>query len=284
MPVVAQTGGLEPDPIAVSAEAFGVEQFFGLISQLFDGLKAPSTLLQRIDSNASRVAADLLRRTRRRRAVFDLFLNEAPLSYADDLALAVQAQQGSADSVLEIRRRLEPVVLKRIYSYNLGWNEEELIDLVFDRVAKQLPTYRGKASLRTWAGTVAKNALINWIRSEAAKPAHVPIGTADRQLVADGEQEAASPVMAAERSALLKRLAGQLSAIALEVLSPSQWELLQRQIIDGESYQQLSDESGKSPEALRKRRFDAIKKLRAAVIERYGKDFSLLVQETLGDA
>lgn len=277
---VVNSGPANEAALARSGDSKSIDQFFSLVSRIYDALRLRSAVANSIDARAPEMAADLLRRTRRRRAAFDLYLREAPSAYTEDFALAVRAQQGSTDSVLEIRRRLEPVVLKRIYAYNLGWNEEELVDLVFDRLTLKLPTYRGQASLRTWAGTLASNALKNWIRSEDAKPRMVTIDEAGSDTLIQHDEPDAF-LLGDERDRSLKRLASELSRIAQEVLSPPEWELLQRLIIDEHTYDDLSDELGKTRVALRQRRFQALRKLKAGALARFGDDFSQVVLESL---
>jgi RNA polymerase sigma factor (sigma-70 family) len=258
------------------------DSFSQLLAGVFNALRAGATIISRIDERASVIAAELARRARRRRAQFDLFLRDAPEAYVADMALSVKAQQGNTAAVVEIRRLLEPVVIKRIYAYNLGWNEVDLVEMVFDRVWDKLSTYRGQAALRTWGGTLASNALKNWIRSQDAKPEHVRIDSRSEDVRGlAGEWTPDGALDQDEREEQLKSLAGNLSAIAQSVLSPGDWELLQRQIIEGQSYAELSAETGKSLVALRKRRFDAIRKLREAVLARYGDDFLSVVHESL---
>jgi DNA-directed RNA polymerase specialized sigma24 family protein len=87
--------------------------------------------------------------------------------------------------------------------------------------------------------------------------------------------------MGREREDRLKQMARALAAVAGEALKPEDWELLQQQIVEGRSYAELTAATGRSEVALRKRRFDALRKLRRAVVERYGDRFADDVQETL---
>ena len=269
------------DPNAAPFIDSADERFLAAVVRVFGGLRAASAVA-RVDARLGAVAAELARRARRRRARFDLFLREAPPAHGADLALAIKAQQGSESALVEIRRRLEPVVLKRIYAYGLGWNEADLVELVFARLWDKLATYRGQSSLRTWGATVSANALKNWMRAADAKPEHVPLETRDGEVrdleggwTADGE------VMTNERETRLKRMARALASVAREVLKPEDWELLQEQIVEGRSYAELTVATGRSEVALRKRRFDALKRLRRAVFERYGDRFADDVHEAL---
>jgi RNA polymerase sigma factor (sigma-70 family) len=267
------------------------DAFFDVLVRAFEALRPRPSLVDRLRERAAAIAADLARRARRRRAQFDLFLREAPPAHVADLALAVKAQQGNRDAVLELRQRLEPVVLRRIYAYNLGWNEEELTELVFDRIWDRLPQYRGDGSLRGWAGTVTFNVLKNWIRAEDARPQMVAVEHPDRA-VAYGARVGVEEAFATrerpdvaletlEHEARLRDVVARIVRVAQRVLSESDWALLQRQIVDGVSYQALSTESGRTEGALRKRRFDALKKLRAALLADYGPDFLDRLQELL---
>jgi len=270
-----------------AASGAGEERFLAALRRVFDTLRAAPPVVARLDARLADVAADLVRRARRRRARFDLVLREAPPEHGTDLALALRAQQGSEAALVEIRRRLEPVVLKRIYAYGLGWNEADLLELVFARVWDKLPTFRGQASLRTWGATLSANALKNWMRANDAKPEHVPLETTTGAAHAGaagelaGDWTADGDVITHEREDQIRQMARALASIAREVLKPDDWELLQQQIVEGRSYAELGGASGRSEVALRKRRFDALRKLRAAVVERFGARFADDVHETL---
>jgi DNA-directed RNA polymerase specialized sigma24 family protein len=263
------------------AEGGVATEFLAIVRRLFGALVARPETRVRVDAQAAAAARDLLRRARRRRADLDLGLREADEAHAADMALAIKMQQGNTRAYQELRARLEPVILQRIYAYGLGWNETDLFELVFDRVIRKLPLYRGHASLRSWCGRLAANSLKNWMRDQDRQPRTTSIDGVHEP----GEDAAhglpGEALLEEERATMLRALADDLARIAGEVLSADDWALLQRLIVDGDSYDLLSESTGKSVGALRKRRFDVVRKLRAAVLARRGDAFLGQLREHL---
>jgi RNA polymerase sigma factor (sigma-70 family) len=277
-PAYAAAGGVAMDPATDDG-------FFEILVRVYDALRTAPSVVARLDARASAIAGDLARRARRRRAQFDLFLREAPPQHAEDLALAVKAQQGNGEAVREIRRRLEPVVVRRIYSYNLGWNEEDLVERVFGRVFDKIATYRGQASLRTWGAIVTLSVLKNYLRTADKEPKHVALDGPATE-IAD-ERFGIRPdgvIEQGERQQQLKRFASGIGAVAAEALTPRERRAVFDPITDGVTDVELARALAVEPNALRQIRFRAMKKLRAALLERFGPSFAGAVSEALQPA
>lgn len=265
------------------------ERFLHLLTRLFGGLPAPRDLAARWDAATASIAEALERRARRRRARFDLFLREAAPAHVADLALAVRAQQGNADAVVEIRRLLQPVVVARVHGARLGWNEDELVHDALGRIFDKLGSYRGGASLRTWGGRVTQNYLLNWLRdSRTRQRVEVPLETGpggeERTVPGDAAASPERSVLHDERAERLARLAGELARLAAAALAPDEWELVLQVVIDGTPYQEIGTRTGVKPATLRVRLFRAVAKLRATALAANGPEFGRVVLDALAEA
>jgi RNA polymerase sigma-70 factor (ECF subfamily) len=258
---------------------------------LFGSLRLDPALGGRHDAAAADVARALAARARRRRAHFDLGLRHAePHPYSADVALALRAQQGAREAVIELRRRLEPVIVTRIYALGLRRYEEELTEHAVARVWEKLGTYRGTASLTTWGARVTRNCLVNWLRSERVRERRtVPLPTDldDEECVTLALHATPAPdlrLVADERDARLRNLAEIVSLVARETLSPGDWDLLQEIVLGEGSYAAVAAERGVRTGTLRVRSHRAVAKLRQAIADRLGEGFTRSVVETLRTA
>ena len=211
-------------------------------------------------------AAELLRRAQRRRPRLDVFGLGVESEHATDLALAAQAVQGDGRAVDAVRLRVQAVVLSRIYGMGLGRNEDELLESIMDRIWDKLPSYRGQASLPTWAWTVASNYLRNWRRDVGSRYARtMPIDAgagSGNGLAAPPEDAASYSVEEMEHQERGRRLLARVSEVAAQQLRPDEWELIQRVIVRGEEYATIATEQNEQPGTLRARVFRALNRLR----------------------
>lgn len=211
-------------------------------------------------------ARELLRRAQRRRPRVDVFGFGAESEHATDLALATRAVGGDGDAVDAVRRRVQAVVLSRIYGMGLGPNEDELLEAIMDRVWDKLSSYKGQASLPTWAWTVASNYLRNWQRdvgSRYARTIALHEGAGGGSAVAAPPEDAASySIEETDRQERGRRLMARIAEVAAEQLRPDEWELIQRVIVRGEEYATIASEQNERAGTLRARVFRALNRLR----------------------
>lgn len=253
------------------------------VARLFGTLRPTPRLAQRLDREAPATALTLARRARRRRARYDLYLRAGATEFAADVALTLKAQQGSTEAVLELRRRLEPVIITRIYALGLRWNEEELTETVVGRVWDKLGTYRGDAPLTAWGSRVARNCLVNWIRAHDAHARHTAALEGDQELQVPAPDTAVPDacLVAAERHARLRAQAATVTETARAALTPAEWELLLRVVVEEVPYAELAARDGERAGTLRVRVHRALCKLREAVAREHGARFTEELCDTL---
>jgi RNA polymerase sigma factor (sigma-70 family) len=196
----------------------------------------------------------------------DVFGFGAESQHAADLALAAQAMQGDAHAVDAVRLRVQAIVLSRIYGMGLGRHEDELLESIMDRIWDKLPSYRGQASLPTWAWAVASNYLRNWQRdvgSRRARTLRIDAYAGTRNSIAAPAEDAPSySVEETERQERGRQLMARVSEVASQQLRPDEWELIQRVIVRGEEYATIATEQSERPGTLRARVFRALNRLR----------------------
>jgi RNA polymerase sigma factor (sigma-70 family) len=211
-------------------------------------------------------ANELRRRAQRRRSRLDVFGFGVESQHSADLAVASQALQGDAHAVDAVRVRVQAIVLSRIYGMGMGRYEDELLESIMDRIWDKLPSYRGQASLPTWAWTVASNYLRNWQRDVGSRYARTLridayAGTGN-SIAAPAEDAPSYSMEETERQERGRRLMARISEVASSQLRPDEWELIQRVIVRGEEYAAIATEQSERPGTLRARVFRALSRLR----------------------
>ena len=249
-----------------TAVAFDPDLLVKLLSQLAVDLRGRRGVTERLRSKVADVAAMLLKRTRKRRASHEITLREALPQHAADMLLVSRALQGDNKAADEIRRQTEGLVISRIYAMSLGWNEDDLLELVIGRIWDKLALYRGDASLRTWAWTLTVNTLRNWRRDNAAEHRRTQ-RLSDED---DGRGTLTAPdtlapdhdVQEGEQQDAARRMLARISEVAAQRLRPEEWELIQRVVMRGEPYATLAAEMNELPATLRARVHRALNRLR----------------------
>ena len=261
-----------PEQEGREAAALGLLQTLDAITRSL----TPSARVERtLRERAATYAATLMQRLRRRRTRPEVFgLGEA--AHQADLALAAAAVSGDARAVDAVRQRVQSIVLSRIYAMGLGWNEDELLPSIMDRIWDKLPLYRGQASLPTWAWAVACNYLRNWQRDVGSREARSVTldgdGAAAKAVVAPPEDAPSYPVEEMEREVRGRRLFERVAEVARQELRPDEWELIQRVIVRGEEYAAIAGEQRERPGTLRVRVFRALNRLREPLQKELGRD------------
>lgn len=249
-----------------------------------DVLRALRAVVRSLAPNA---ATDRLLRTRaatwarrlarrRRRPGIDVFGYGVESRHEADLEMVSKALAGDTAAVDGVRHRVQAVVLSRIHAMGLGWNEDELLPSIMDRIWDKLPSYRGQASLPTWAWTVACNYLRNWQRDIGSREVHSTALDADRTaahaLTAPPEDAPSYALEERERQARRRQLLARVAEVARQELRPDEWQLIQRVVVRGEDYATIAGEQSELPGTLRARVFRALNRIRVPLREELGEE------------
>lgn len=172
----------------------------------------------------------------------------------EDLGLARAAAAGDAAAFERIVRSHAGLVL------GLGMrmlknraDAEDLVQDVFLRVHRSLPSFRGESSLRTWIGHVTVNAARNRHRGDSRRLRHLaPVPDAAGDDPPELEERAADTGAGPERLALSSEARGRIEA-ALALLPEEFREAVVLRDVEGLAYDEIAGVLGVSEGTVKSR-------------------------------
>ncbi len=168
-------------------------------------------------------------------------------SQAEARALPCHDREQLGALLLTLEPRLTAVALRLTRDPDIA---RDVVQSAFEKVVRHCRRFRGGSKVSTWMHRIVANEALMWLRRERRR-------TDRTAAVADwAETSIADPLPSAPE--LLERArASQQVRRGLDALRPEEREILERCTLEGESYLQLSAETGIRPAALKSRAFRA---------------------------
>lgn len=169
----------------------------------------------------------------------------------EELLCLLRLDQREAFEVLYERyeKSLYTFILRYVHDAELA---RDLFQETFLRLYRKSGTYKGRASVKTWLFTIARNLCLDRL-SRSRK--EVSLESFEGELIIS--PEATDPEASAERTELSRKVEE-----ALQLLSPAQRELLVLSRIEGMTYPEIARITGSSPGAVKTAAFRALHALR----------------------
>ncbi len=157
--------------------------------------------------------------------------------------LIVALKQGDSGAVREWFAQYKPVIT-RVISGKIAntADQEELVQQVFINALRQLPLFRGEASLKTWMSAIARHEVADYYRKKYAKRAIQTLPLSELLLGAPIDDAHAV-------SEKVRHVLGQMSDRSRE--------LLLRKYVDERQVVELAQEFGKTAKAVESELFRA---------------------------
>jgi RNA polymerase sigma-70 factor (ECF subfamily) len=181
------------------------------------------------------------------------------MSQTDVSALVRAALADDDDAARELVRELYPLVAKVVRSHRpRRTSEEDLCQMIFIKVFRNLSNFSGQVPLEHWVSRIAVNTCLNQIASERVRP-ELRHADLSEEEVAVIEQLAASPEDLAPDKQFASR---QLVEHLLERLKPAERLVIDLLYLQGQSVEDIAQSTGWSKTLVKVRAFRARQKMK----------------------
>jgi RNA polymerase sigma-70 factor (ECF subfamily) len=181
------------------------------------------------------------------------------MSQTDVSALVRAALAHDDDAARELVRTLYPLVAKVVRSHRpRRTSEEDLCQMIFIKVFRNLSNFSGQVPLEHWVSRIAVNTCLNQIASEKVRP-ELRHADLSEEEVAVIEQLTASPEDLAPDKQLASR---QLVEHLLERLKPAERLVIDLLYLQGQSVEDIARSTGWTKTLVKVRAFRARQKMK----------------------
>ena len=184
-------------------------------------------------------------------------MNNLMAKAQDNQELIEAAKAGDREAferlVSQERNRIRALVASRVNARIVfGVEVDDVYQETLLRAYQTITNFewRGRDSLLHWLGGIAENVILHLARKRA-RERRVP-------LEADVPAEVVSPSRAISREERFQRLED-----SLDELSPEHREVIMRVRVEGLTFEQVAEEMGRSPEAVKRLLYRALKNLKS---------------------
>ena len=176
--------------------------------------------------------------------------------------LADRACQGDDDAARELIRQLYPLVAKIVRGYRPRRTaEEDLSQMIFIKVFRNLRQYSGKAPLSHWVSRIAVNTCRNQLASEKARPELRQADLSEEQSSMLENLAASDETLAPDRKLAARDLVDKL----LAMLKPVERLVIDMLYLQARSVAEVQNLTGWSAATIKIRAFRARQKLRKQI-------------------